>query len=166
MCLPNNPPGQSPKLQTVLLDIVSGKKGSMSDWVDAFIYVWDQPRKRLERLLALLDENIFLKIPSSPPSRGKAEARSEFLRIFHNMPDLRADIHHWSVRGNILFIELTFHTTIGGQDVSWNNVDRFIFRDGVAIEREAFFDPTVVGKALSRAKIAPLKKLPLKKRGH
>ena len=146
-------PGQTAEQNGVLLDVGSGEKGSMPDWVKVFIHAWDKPRERLEQLLALLDENIILKDPLTPPAQGKTEARDEFLRAFHIMPDLRADFHHWSASGNVLFIELTLHATIGKQLVSWDNVDRFTFQDGVVIERVAFFDPTRIVKALTQAKM-------------
>lgn len=126
--------------QAAILDVRTGERGSYADWVKLFDEVWEAPRERLERLLALLSDEIVLKAPTRPPvSRGKAAGRSAFLRAFKAFPDLHARSKRWAVSGDVLFIEMTFTATIAGEVFSWDSVDRFIFRDGEAIERIAFF---------------------------
>ncbi|MGI9452149.1 MAG: nuclear transport factor 2 family protein, partial [Geminicoccaceae bacterium] len=66
---------------------------------------------------------------------------------FRAMPDLRADVQRWSANDDVLFIEMSFFATIGGRVITWRNVDRFLFRNGVAVERTAFFDPARVQRA-------------------
>jgi len=46
--------------------------------------------------------------------------------------------------GDVLFIEFTFTATVGGGPLSWDSVDRFIFRDGQAVERISFFQDSGV----------------------
>ena len=47
----------------------------------------------------------------------------------------------WAARGETLYIELTLSGTLGGRPVSWRVCDRVTLRDGLAIERESYFDP-------------------------
>ena len=92
-----------------------------------------------------------LKAPTRPPvTRGKEAARKTFERIFRGLPDLRADIKRWSAGGDALFIEMTFEATIGGHRIKWDNVDRFIFEDGVATQRVAYFDSSRLFRAYLR----------------
>lgn len=135
-----------------ILDIRTGERGSYADWVRLFDEVWEAPRERLERLLALLSDDIVLKAPTRPPvSRGKAAGRRAFQRAFKAFPDLHARSKRWAVSGDVLFIEMTFTATVAGKPLSWDSVDRFIFRDGEAIERIAFFqDSQAVLRRLRR----------------
>ncbi len=135
-----------------ILDVRTGERGSHADWVRLFDEVWEAPRERLERLLALLSDDIVLKAPTRPPvSRGKAAGRRAFLRAFNAFPDLHARSRRWAASGNVLFIEMTFTATVAGEPFSWDSVDRFIFRDGEAIERIAFFqDSKAVMRRLRR----------------
>lgn len=132
-------------IEPVVLDVRTGERGSFSAWVRVFDEVWEAPRERLERLLALLSEDIVLKAPTRPPvSRGKEAGRQAFQRVFRAFPDLRAKSKRWAAAGDVLFIEFTFTATVGGVLLSWDSVDRFIFRDGQAVERIAFFQDSGV----------------------
>jgi len=135
----------------IVLDTRTSARREMAQWVEAFAYVWAAPRERLDELMALLSPDVVLRAPTRPPvSRGHAAGRQAFERAFRALPDLRAEIHRWSASGDVLFVELTFHATIGGHEVTWDDVDRFLFRDGEAIERVAYFDPAKVRKAFLR----------------
>ena len=130
---------------TVVLDVRTGKRGSVAEWVQVFDEVWEAPRERLERLLGLLSEDIVLKAPTRPPvSHGKEAGRRAFQRAFKAFPDLRAKSKRWAAAGDVLFIEFTFTATVGGVPLSWDSVDRFIFKDGQAVERIAFFQDSGV----------------------
>lgn len=136
---------------SVVIDHRTGRRGDMGEWVDAFAQVWAAPRQELDRLMALLDRDIVLVAPSTPPrSVGQAAGRKAFERAFRAMPDLRATVRRWSATDEVLFIEMTFHATIGGREVAWDDVDRILFKDGRAIERIAYFDPTPVRKAFTK----------------
>jgi hypothetical protein len=135
----------------MVLNVTSGARGSIEEWIAAFRHVWDKPQERLDHLLNLLSDDVTLRAPTLPPvSHGKAEARAAFNRAFRGMPDLRADIHRWSLADEVLFIEITFEATIGGHRVKWDDVDVFTVKNGVAIQRVAFFDPTPVRRAFLR----------------
>lgn len=131
-----------------VVDTSSGTSVEIADWVAAFAEVWKAPRENLDQLLALLDENVVLKAPTTPPvMKGHAASRRIFERAFRAMPDWRAEVHRWSAENDLLFIEMSFSATIGSKLISWRNVDRFLFRDGVAVERIAFFNPLPVRRA-------------------
>ena len=133
---------------TFVVDTSNGARVGIADWVAAFAEVWKAPRERLDQLLALLDENVVLKAPTTPPIlKGHSESRRVFERAFRAMPDWRAEVHRWSAEDDTLFIEMSFSATIGGRPVTWRNIDRFLFRDGVAVERTAFFNPVPVRRA-------------------
>lgn len=133
---------------SIVVDTTTGERGNFDMWVRQFGHVWAAPRERLDRLMALLSREIVLKAPTTPSMTvGQAAGRRAFERAFDAMPDLRAEIQRWSASGDALFIEMTFHATIGGRKIVWRDVDRILFRDGEAVERVAFFDPGKVRRA-------------------
>jgi ketosteroid isomerase-like protein len=137
---------------SVVVNTTTGERGDVAEWVELFGHVWDAPRERLDRLLDLLSPDIVLKAPTYPPeTRGREAGRAAFLRAFRAMPDLRADVHCWAASGDLVFIEFTSSATIGGRRVEWTSVDRFIFRDGLAVERVNYFNPAHVRKAFLRS---------------
>ncbi|MGI9407502.1 MAG: nuclear transport factor 2 family protein, partial [Hyphomicrobiaceae bacterium] len=134
--------------EQIVIDTRSDARGAVADWVAVFADVWKAPRERLDRLMALLDEDVVLKAPTTPPvSRGKAHSRRAFEQAFRVMPDLSAEIHQWSTDNDALFVEMSFSATNGGRVVTWRNVDRILFRNGSATERMAFFNPARVRRA-------------------
>lgn len=139
-------------LKSIVLNTKTGERGSAEEWVALFDAVWSDPRENLERLLLLLSEDIVLKAPTRPPmSRGRAAGRRAFRRAFGAFPDLTAKSRRWAMSGDALFIEMTFTATVAGAPLSWDSVDRFLFRDGEAVERIAFFqDSTLVLRRLRR----------------
>lgn len=131
-----------------VIDTRTGEYGSAAEWVEKFAHVWAAPSKRLERLMALLGPDIVLKAPTVPPKTiGQQAGRRAFVRALHAMPDLTASIMRWSASGDVIFIEMTFRATIGRRHVAWHDVDRILFRGGVAVERIAYFDPAPVRRA-------------------
>lgn len=147
----------------IVLDTASGQRGDMAQWVEQFSYVWDAPLQRLDRLMSLLSADVVLKAPTIPPvSRGQAEGRAAFERALRAMPDLRADIHRWSASGELLFIEMTFHATVGSRKIAWDDVDRILFHNGEAIERVAYFNPEPIKRAFLRSPSALWQRLRLR----
>ncbi len=139
-------------MTSVVLNTQTGERGSAGEWVALFDRVWADPRRNLERLLLLLSEDVVLKAPTRPPmSRGRDAGRRAFQRAFRAFPDLEAKSRRWAMAGDALFIEMTFTATVAGRSLSWDSVDRFLFRDGEAVERIAFFqDSTLVLRQLRR----------------
>jgi hypothetical protein len=63
----------------------------------------------------------------------------------------------WGAHGDDLFIELRLRGTLGGRPIAWTVVDRFRLRDGKATERQSYFDPAPLVKAvLTRPKAWPV----------
>lgn len=107
-------------------------------FVEGFAAAWASCE--VERLLALLADDIVLRQPALPDTHGKAAAREAFTRLFRAFPDLHAIVHRWASRGDVVFIEFTLAATFGGRELSWPAVDRFLLRDGLAAERVNYFD--------------------------
>lgn len=135
----------------VIIDTATGERGDMRAWVVAFAHVWAAPRERLDGLMNLLAADVVLKAPTRPSKTiGQDAGRRAFERAFRAMPDLSADVERWSAADDVLFIEMTFHATIGGHSIAWRSIDRILYRDGIAVERRAFFDPSKVRRAFLR----------------
>lgn len=132
----------------LVIDTRTGERGDVAAWVSQFAHVWAAPSERLDRLMALLGPEIVLKAPTVPPQTvGQRAGRKAFERALRALPDLSAEITQWSAREDVVFIEMTFHATIGRRKIAWRDVDRIQFRDGVAVERIAYFDPGPVWRA-------------------
>lgn len=143
-----------PVARGVVLDTRRRRVGTFADWVTRFTTLWDAPLGRLEEIMDLLGPDVRLAAPGYKPTTGRAAGLRAFARTLAAMPDLRADVHTWAARGDgdvgELFIAMTFVATIGGRRVAWSNVDHVRFRDGEAIERVAYFDPSPVRAAFLR----------------
>jgi steroid delta-isomerase-like uncharacterized protein len=114
-----------------------------NEFVERFASAWR--RSDLDALMALLADDVVLVQPMMPATVGKAQSRQEFSRLFALIPDLHATVHRWAAHGQVVFVEFTLIGTLGGREVSWPAVDRFLLRDGVAAERVSYFDPLPLG---------------------
>lgn len=133
----------------VVTDHRSGARGTVADWVAAFEHVWEAPQRRLDRLMALLGPQVVLRAPTYPSRTvGQEQGRMAFQQTLRAFPDLSATILSWGSRGEHLFIEMVFTATIARRQVRWHSVDHIRFRDAVAAERTAYFNPGRVRKAL------------------
>jgi ketosteroid isomerase-like protein len=111
---------------------------TVADFVERFAAAWRN--SDLERLMALLADEVVLKQPMLPTTVGKAAGREAFAKLFEAFPGLTATVHNWGAEGNIVFIEFTLSCTFGGRELSWPAVDRFVLRDGLVAERVNYFD--------------------------
>lgn len=131
----------------VIVDHRSGRRGTYAEWVAAFQERWSDARANLDRFMDILSPDIILSAPGLKTTRGREAGYQAFAKTFAALPDLTGTVHRWSASGDALFIEMTFAATIGGRRVEWHDVDRFRFKDGAAIERVAYFDPTPIRRA-------------------
>ena len=131
----------------VVIDTSTGARGTYADWVAAFQNRWSDARNNLDRFMDILGPDILLRAPGLRTTRGRDAGRAAFATTFDALPDITGQVHRWSASGEVLFIEMTFSATIGKGRVEWWNVDRFLFRDGVAMERVAYFDPSRIRRA-------------------
>jgi steroid delta-isomerase-like uncharacterized protein len=114
------------------------REQSASEFVQRFADAWQQCNA--DALAALLAEDVVLIQPMMPRATGREAARAAFARLFELMPDLRATVHRWAAQDDVVFIEFTLAGTFAGGEVSWEAVDRFFLRDGLAKERVSYFD--------------------------
>ena len=131
----------------VVVDHRTGQRGTYEDWVEAFKERWADARFNLDRFMDILGPDIILSAPGLKTTRGRDAGYQAFAKTFAALPDITGTVHRWSASGDLLFIEMTFAATIGNRRVEWHDVDRFLFRNGVAVERVAYFDPTPIRKA-------------------
>ena len=118
------------------------------EFAEAFRAYWSRPT--VDGLDALLAEDVVLRQPLGPTTRGLPAAKEAFARILDAIPDLHAEVDGWGAAGDRLFIEFRLLCTLGGHPVAWPVVDRFSLRQGVATERVSFFDPTTLLLAVLR----------------
>lgn len=131
-------------MNDIVINTNTGARGTYADWVAAFVDLWSAPAQNVDRFTDVLDPQIRLIAPGVPTSTGHAAARRAFRRLFKALPDMRGDVLAWSATGDTLFIEMTFTATIGRRKLTWPNIDRIAFKNGAAVERQAYFDPTPV----------------------
>jgi ketosteroid isomerase-like protein len=117
-----------------------------AEFVQRFATAWSKCDP--DALVALLQEDVELIQPMMPATRGRAEARAAFARLFELVPDLCATVHRWGAGEDVLFIEFTLSGTFGGRELSWPAVDRFFLRDGLAVRRVSYFDPLPIAGAM------------------
>jgi SnoaL-like domain len=124
------------------------------EWVDGFTEGWRAPAGAdgfIAHFREMLADDIRLIQPQLGTTVGRSAFEEQFVRpLFDLMPDLRADVERWAVNGDEIFLEITLHGTLGRRAVAWRACDRVTLRAGVAIERETYFDPTPLLRAIAR----------------
>ncbi|MGH2950709.1 MAG: nuclear transport factor 2 family protein [Solirubrobacterales bacterium] len=122
-------------------------------WVAEFIEGWRArtgPDGFADHFERVSDPEIRLIQPQMPTVVGHRAFREQLVRpLFDAIPDIHATVHDWAARGDRLFIAFTLEGTLGGKPVAWDCVDRITLRDGVAVERRAYFDPTPLLRAVA-----------------
>jgi SnoaL-like domain len=119
------------------------------EFVQRFAAFWADPSP--EKMLTLLTPNVVLIQPLSAPMHGLDAAQADFRKLFAWLPDLRAAVDAWGVRGDALFIEFRLSATVGGRRVEWPVVDRFVLRGDKASRRVTYFDALPLLLAVLRA---------------
>jgi ketosteroid isomerase-like protein len=123
-------------------------------WVEGFADGWrapSGPAAFAAHFRQLLAPDVRLIQPQVPTVEGHLAFEEEFVKpLFALIGDLHGDVERWGSRGDALYIEMTLRGTLGGRPLSWRVCDRVTLRDGVAIERESYFDPSPLLAALAR----------------
>jgi hypothetical protein len=130
-------------------------------WVAGFAEGWRAPTGPdafVAHFHKLLSPDVRLIQPQLPTLVGHRAFLEGFARpVFALIPDLHGKVERWATDGEELYIELTVSGTLGGRPVSWRVCDRVTLLDGMAVERESYFDPTVlIGGVLKRPRAWPL----------
>lgn len=102
-----------------------------------FARAWARPTP--ESLVALLHEDVRLYQPHHAAIHGKAAAQAEFTRLLGRLPGLHGIVDRAQGADDELFIEWRMILP-GPKPASIGMVDRFLLRDGLALERRVYFD--------------------------
>ena len=128
---------------------------SAEEWVEEFARGWRAPggaEAFASHFREMLAEDVRLIQPQLPVIVGRRAFEEEFVRpLFALMPDVRGEVERWAARDGALYIEMTLHGMLGGRPLSWRVCDRITLRDGVAVERESYFDSLQLLAAVVRA---------------
>jgi len=108
------------------------------EFAERFAEVWKHPS--VEELIALLHPDVVLYQPHLPVMHGRAAAREEFQRLLHWLPDFRGHVERFRGSDGVVFVEWRMWFPIGRKGVSIGAVDRFVLKDGLAIERAVYFN--------------------------
>jgi hypothetical protein len=90
-----------------------------------------------------------LSQPIARPARGSGALRELFEPLFKAIPDLGGELRRWGETADGVFIELTLRGHLGGRPLEWTVVDRIILEDNMIRERQSYFDPTPLLKAVA-----------------
>jgi ketosteroid isomerase-like protein len=114
----------------------------------------------------LLGPEIRLIQPQLPTLVGHRAFEAQFVKpLFELIEDLHGEVERWAAREDTLYIELTLRGTLAGRPLSWRVCDRVTLRDGVAVERESYFDPAPLIAAILKTPRAWPRFLRLRARG-
>jgi hypothetical protein len=124
------------------------------EWVAGFAEGWRAPGGPdafTAHFRQLLANDVRLIQPQLPTIVGFDAFERRFVRpLFALIPDLYGDVERWAARDDTLYIELTLRGTLGRRALAWRACDRIALRDGLAVERESYYDPTPLLAALAR----------------
>ena len=122
------------------------------DWVASFAEGWRAPASTdafADHFRPWFDPHIRLVQPGLPPLMGHHAFRERFARpLFALIPDLHGDVEGSAVGPDRAYIEMTLRGTLGGRPVAWRVCDRTTLRDGLVVERESYFDPLPLLRAI------------------
>ena len=123
-------------------------------WLEAFRSGWAAgagPEAFIAHFRPMLAEDVVLLGPQLPPLRGLDDFEQRFVGpLFALMPDVRAEVGRAAIDGETILAELTITGTLrGGRRVRLRACDRIELRDGLAVERETYFDPSPLLAALA-----------------
>lgn len=133
---------------------------SAEQWVERFKVGWragDGPDAFAEHFRPMLAPDVRLVQPQLPPLHGFEAFKESFVKpTFALIPDIHGEVERWAAdeqgtEQGTIYIELTLHGTIGRRALSFRACDRLSMRDGVAIERESYFDPAPLLSAVLRS---------------
>jgi ketosteroid isomerase-like protein len=98
----------------------------------------------------MLHPEVRMVQPQMPTLVGHEAFRRGFVEpLFAMIPDLHGTVAGWAADGDVIFIDLVLEGTVGGRPVRMETVDRITLRDGLAVERVAFMDPSPLLKAVA-----------------
>jgi ketosteroid isomerase-like protein len=124
-------------------------------WVEMFAEGWANPIDAdtfCDHFDPWFQPDVRMIQPQLAPVVGKRAFREEFARpLFDLVPDLHGTVENWAASGDVVYIELRLEGTIGRRAFTMRTCDRITLRDGKAIERVAYLDPSPLVKAVARS---------------
>jgi ketosteroid isomerase-like protein len=121
-------------------------------WVLSFTEGWRAPASAdvfADHFEPWFDPHIRLIQPQLRTLIGHQAFRQRFARpLFALIPDLNGQVERFAIGADCAYIELTLSGTLGGQPVAWRVCDRATLRDGMVVERESYFDPIPLLRAI------------------
>jgi ketosteroid isomerase-like protein len=121
-------------------------------WVAAFAEGWRAPASPdafADHFEPWFDPQIRLIQAKLPTLVGHQAFRERFARpLFALIPDLHGEVERFAVGADGTYIEMTLRGTLAGRPVGWRVCDRATLRDGLVVERESYFDPTPLLRAI------------------
>jgi hypothetical protein len=121
-------------------------------WVLAFAEGWRAPASAeafADHFEPWFDPHIRLIQPQLPALVGHQAFRERFARpLFALIPDLDGQVERFAIGADCAYIELTLRGTLGGRSIAWRVCDRATLREGLVVERESYFDPTPLLRAI------------------
>ena len=122
-------------------------------WVAHFAEGWRAPRGAdafARHFRPVLAEDIRLIQPQLPTLVGRRAFEQRFVRpVFALIGDLHGEVERWAARDETIYIELVLSGTLAGRPISWRVCDRVMLRGELAVERESYFDPTPLVRAIA-----------------
>ncbi len=97
-----------------------------------------------EHATTIRDERTLYVQPLFDAVVGEQGMRQMFEGVFALIPDLNAQLDHWSVGEGFAFIEFTLTGTLGGKPIQWRGVDRMELEGEKLVMRETYYDPLPV----------------------
>jgi ketosteroid isomerase-like protein len=121
-------------------------------WVVAFAGGWRAPASAdafADHFRPWFDPAVRFVQPGLPTLVGPREFRERFATpLFAMIPDLHGRVERTVVAADCAYIELSLHGTLGGRPIGWRVCDRATLRDGLVVERESYFDPLPLLRAI------------------
>jgi ketosteroid isomerase-like protein len=121
-------------------------------WVAAFAHGWLAPASAdafADHFQPWFDPRIRLLQPLLPTLVGHQAFRERFAGpLLTLIPDLNGQVERFATGADCAYIELTLRGTLGGRPIAWRVCDRATLRDGLVVERESYFDPTPLLRAI------------------
>ncbi|HEY2385788.1 MAG TPA: nuclear transport factor 2 family protein [Candidatus Binatia bacterium] len=125
-----------------------GVRDPAADFVARFADFW-RPPVDLRVLETLLHPDSRLVAPGMPTTVGRAAGIEAFRSVFMLVPDLHIDVVRWRGGGDVVFIETIMRGTMNGHTLEIPAVDRITIRDGMVLERIAYFDAASMQAAMA-----------------
>ena len=121
-------------------------------WVLAFAEGWRAPASAeafADYFQPWFDPQIRLIQPQLPTLVGHQAFRERFARpLFALIPDLAGHVERFAIGADCAYIEMTLRGTLSGRPIAWRVCDRASLREGLVVERESYFNPTPLLRAI------------------